>query len=130
MPKQKIKLSINKKELSSLELFLKKHRANTEFTHTSITSPPASYFIDPKNIGLQNEFFDKYYEHVFENKLPAHLTEGIRDCPITPVKIDIDFRYWQSKNNDSKPQRIYTLEDIIKVCQLYMEKMEEWLVTL
>ena len=114
----KIKLSINSKDLSSLEIFLKKHRANTEFTHTSITNPPASYYIDPKNSDLQNEFFDKYYEHIFMQNKSAHLTEGIRDCHITPVKIDMDFRFWQDKQPNNNPKRIYDLEDIIRICQL------------
>ena len=125
----KIKLSINNKSLSPLELFLKKHRANTEFTHTSITNPPASYYIDPKNSQLQQEFFEKYYDHVFIKNKNAHLTEGIRDCHITPVKIDMDFRFWQEPQINDKPKRIYDLEDIIKICQLYMKKMEQWFIT-
>ena len=37
------------------------------------------------------EFFDKYYDHVFVQKKSAHLTEGIRDCHITPIKIDMEY---------------------------------------
>ena len=43
-----IKLSI-KENYSPLEVFLKDHRTFSgegKFTHTSITGPPASYFID------------------------------------------------------------------------------------
>ena len=53
-----VKLSINK-NYSSLEIFLKKHRATPggSFTHTSITAPPASYYIGKSE---QDNFMEKY----------------------------------------------------------------------
>ena len=46
------------------------------------------------------------------------------------TKIELQhFRFWQNKQDDNKPVRIYELEDIVKVCQLYMNKMEQWFVT-
>ena len=120
-----VKLSINN-EFSKLDIFLKKHKAVSggNFTHTSI-SKGGSYYIENSEL---DEFFEKYYEHIFIKKLPCHLTEGIRDCEVTPVKIDLDFRKYVNTNKDV-PDRIYKMEDIIKICQKYMEAMEEWLVT-
>lgn len=122
----RIKLSINN-NYSNLDVFLKKHKAsvpNGTYTHTSIANPRGSYFIEEKE---REEFFEKYYKHVFEEKLSAHLTEGIKDCQITPVKIDLDFRSWQSID-DGEPERLYQMEDIVKICQRYMVSMEQWLV--
>ena len=46
------------------------------------------------------------------------MTEGIRDCEITPIKIDLDFRKY--KNTDKEiPDKIYDMEDIIKIAQCY-----------
>ena len=56
------------------------------------------------------------------------MTEGIKDCLFTPIKIDIDLRYFQSSDLE-EPVRIYEIEDIIKICQLYMEIMEQWVDT-
>ena len=119
-----ISVSVNDK-YSPLDVFLKKNKASSggAFTHTSISGMRGSYYISNERL---DEFFNKYYDHVFVKNLPAYLTEGIRDCVVTPVKIDLDFRAWQKGD---KPKRLYEIEDIIKICQLYMESMEEWLVT-
>ena len=111
-----VKLSINN-EFSKLDIFLKKHKAVSggNFTHTSI-SKGGSYYIENSEL---DEFFEKYYEHIFIKKLPCHLTEGIRDCEVTPVKIDLDFRKYVNTNKDV-PDRIYKMEDIIKICQKYL----------
>ena len=45
--------------------------------------------------------------------------------PYTPIKIDMDFRY--STHEEKVPERIYKMDDIIQVCQLYMEAIEEYL---
>ena len=110
---------------SSLDLFLKINRTKSHqtYTHTSIGNPPLSCHIMDSQL---EEFQELYYKHVFEDGKPAQLTEGIKDCPITPIKIDIDLRYFQSKELTS-PKRIYEMDDIIKICQLYMEIMEEWI---
>jgi len=126
MPTQKVSLT---QRLSGLETFLKAHKASKggTFTHTSISGGGA-YYIDPTSESDNNEFFEKYYDHVFDKELQAHLTEGIRDCDVTPVKIDLDFRQYQDTTAEI-PERAYKMEDIIKVCQLYMSVMEEWLVS-
>ena len=124
MPRINIKPSTS---TSSLDLFLKLHRTKPgqKYTHTSIGSPPLSCHIPDDKL---EEFQKLYYEHVFVEGKPAQLTEGIKDCLFTPVKIDIDLRYYQSKDTNS-PQRIYKMNDIINICELYMEIMEEWIDT-
>ena len=124
MPKIKIDICDN---YSGLDLFLKQHRASSggTFTHTSISGNRGSFFIPDNDL---EDFFGLYYDHVFNKKLPAHLTEGIRDCPITPVKIDLDFRKYKHTDKEI-PDKIYDIEDIIKIAQRYMKAMEEWLVS-
>merc|ERR1712196_692918 len=126
MPRIKLSISNN---YSDLDNFLKKHKVIVQggaYIHTSICHPRGSYYICKEE---RDEFFKKYYQHVFVKKLPAHLTEGIRDCEITPIKIDLDFRAWQKVDENQQPKRLYEIEDIIKVCQRYMTSMEKWLVT-
>ena len=102
MPVHKIDPSLN----NSLQTFLKSHGTDGgSFTHTSIGNPKGSYSIPNTDI---NEFMSAYTRVAFEENIPVHLTEGIKDCEYTPLKIDIDFRYY--KNN---LERIYELDDII-----------------
>ena len=121
------KITIDIHNYSELDVFLKKHKASYggAFTHTSISGNRGSFYIPDKDL---NDFFNIYYNHVFVNKQQAYLTEGIRDCYVTPVKIDLDFRLY--KNTDKEiPDKIYELEDIIKICQRYISVMENWLVS-
>lgn len=112
---------------SELDIFLKKHKATTGgyFTHTSISGYKNSYYIGTEEL---DEFYKYYHDHVWIKNLSCHLTEGIRDCDITPVKIDLDFRKYIKTDKDI-PDRIYELDDIIKICQKYMEAIEQWLVS-
>lgn len=116
MPKTVVSMSVLENPLQN---FLKNHKANETFTHTSIGNPKGSYYISNSNT---DEFINLYTKVVFEDKIPTHLTEGIRDCEYTPIKIDIDFRYYRAE-----AERIYVIDDIIRICQLYMENIEEYL---
>jgi P4 family phage/plasmid primase-like protien len=99
------------------------HEQSSDFTHTSIDAPKGSYYIDERDMEL---FFKLYDKAVFVDKIPVHLTERVSDMPYTPIKIDMDFRY--STTDDIKtPERIYKIDDIIRICQLYMEVIEEYL---
>ena len=122
MPKTVIQ---NNHSMNDLDIFLKLTRTKPgqQYTHTSIEEPRISCCIPTSKL---EQFNTLYYEHVFQNKKTSQLTEGIRDCTTTPIKIDIDLRYFQDKDI-VEPQRIYEMEDIIKICQLYMEIMEDWL---
>jgi len=122
MPSIKISNSPN---YSELDIFLKQNRvgSNGTFTHTTISGLTGSYYIDETKI---DKFHDIYNNHVFLKGLKAYLTEGIRDCQVTPIKIDLDFRKYKDV---VEPERLYDMADIIKICQRYMGAMEEWLET-
>jgi len=115
MNSQKIEFPISD---NGLQNFLRNKKATEAFTHTSIGKPSGSYYIPSSDT---EEFMNHYVKTVFEDKYPTHLTEGIRDCDYTPLKIDIDFRYFKEDI-----VRLYTLDDIIKLCQLYMECLDEY----
>ena len=110
-----------------LQAYLSSNRTSDKFSHTSIGPPMGKYFIKP---ACMDEFFNIYHKVAFELDAhgdrvhPIYLTEGIKDKEYTPVKIDIDFRYNKATND-----RIYTNEDIDKVCMLYMQKIEEYIET-
>ncbi len=123
MPKRK---GSNKNYTHPFALWLKKNTcvasSGDSWTHTSIGSPAASYYIKQSDM---DDFFKMYYQAVFVDKIPIHLTERITDCNYTPLKIDLDFKYF---SKDCK--RIYKKEDIFKICQIYMEELEKFLAPL
>ena len=84
--------------------YLSKNRAKDEYTHTSLGTPKGSYYL---KLSESDAFLELYYKVAFEQKIPVYLTEGIRDLENTPLKIDLDFRYYAKD-----PARVYTLEDI------------------
>jgi P4 family phage/plasmid primase-like protien len=104
---------------NELQHYLKANRAVDFYTHTSIGIPKGSYFV---KCSETSQFMDLYHKVVFERKIPTYLTEGIRDIENTPLKIDLDFRYYSNK-----VERKYTFEDIAQICQKYMEIIEEYL---
>ena len=106
---------------NELQTYLKMNRGHSDWTHTSIDAPLGKYNIKPSQY---DEFYKVYHSVVFDKKIPTYLTEGIKDKEITPLKIDIDLRYY----ND-KLRRLYTNEDINLICMRYMEKIEEYLET-
>ena len=116
--------SVNKIHDNELQGFLNDRRCGSEkgsFTHTSIANPCGAYNIPQSEMGI---FWELYNKVVFVDKLDIHLTERISDREITPFKIDIDLRYY-----DSKLTRRYTTEDIYDICKLYMKQIEEWIVS-
>ena len=102
-----------------LQHYLKANKAVDFYTHTSIGIPKGSYFVKGSET---NEFMNLYHKVVFEQNIPTYLTEGIRDIENTPLKIDLDFRYYSKE-----VKRLYKFDDIVKVCQKYMEIIEEYL---
>ena len=116
MPKQ-----IHISNSNVLQQFLDNNRGTDGFTHTSIGAPMGKYSVKPSDL---ETFFDLYHDVVFneDNPIPTYLTEGIKDCDITPIKIDIDLRYY---NNRAK--RIYTNGDVDEMCMRYMASIEEYL---
>jgi P4 family phage/plasmid primase-like protien len=114
-----------KETTSPLYEFLKLFRVTGggKYTHTSLGHIQAGSYNIPET--SMEEFFQVYNQSVWVMKQPAYLTEGIRDCEFTPFRADLDFRYYTT---EEEPQRLYTNEDIDKICMLYLKEMEEWLV--
>lgn len=104
---------------NDLQHYLKQNKAIDAYSHTSIGKPQGSYFVKPSET---NKFMEIYHKTVFEEEVPIYLTEGIKDRDYTPLKIDLDFRYYA---NDAS--RLYKFDDIGKICQKYMEIIEEYL---
>jgi len=104
---------------NDLQLYLKQNKAVDYYSHTSIGKPQGSYFVKPSET---NKFMEIYHKTVFEEEVPIYLTEGIKDMENTPLKIDLDFRYYGDDAN-----RLYKFDDIGKICQKYMEIIEEYL---
>ena len=122
------------KENNELQSFLNDRRTScnnkASFTHTSIDAPKGSYNIPEDELNI---FWDLYYKIVFQDKIPCHLTEKISDKEITPFKIDMDFRYYLSKDpsntNEKDLDRVYTSEQVDQICMMYMNYIEEWIVS-
>jgi len=116
MPKQ-----IHISNSNVLQQFLDNNRGTDGFTHTSIGAPMGKYSVKPSDL---ETFFDLYHDVVFneDNPIPTYLTEGIKDCDITPIKIDIDLRYY-----NKRAKRIYTNGDVDEMCMRYMASIEEYL---
>ena len=120
MPKTQLDSNPN----NALQVFLRDHQnagRGHPFTHTSLGKPMGVYNIPLSEL---DTFYNLYHEIVFEKKIPTYLTEGIRDKEDnTPIKIDIDFRYYSKKLD-----RRYTHDDILEICKMYMNILEEYLV--
>ena len=122
------------KENNELQSFLNDRRTScnnkASFTHTSIDAPKGSYNIPEDELNI---FWDLYYKIVFQDKIHCHLTEKISDKEITPFKIDMDFRYYLSKDpsntNEKDLDRVYTSEQVDQICMMYMNYIEEWIVS-
>ena len=82
-------MSFNKSGQNSFHAFSSKYRTvkSSAFTHTSMMSPIASFYIP----GLDEEKFLKLYNDALERNEVLHMTEKHRD--ISPILIDLDFRY-------------------------------------
>ena len=90
-------------------------------THTRIGSKEHQVFGGSYSIpnDKRDEFYNKYYNHVFVNREKEYLTEKqlSEKCPIA---IDIDFRYSFDIN-----ERQHTTEHIIDLIQLYLEELKK-----
>ena len=114
MPKK-----VNTHSVNVLQQYLGNNRGKDTFTHTSIGPPMGKYSI---KASTHEEFYKLYHQTVFLDRVPTFLTEGIKDRPITPLKIDVDLRYFNADTT-----RIYTDEDVDRICMKYMEKIDEYL---
>jgi len=107
-----------------LQSFLKHYTYNKKsggsITHTRIGDKKkiygGVYSIPPEKL---NEFYNLYYNHVFEQNKPEYLTEK-QEQDQGGIVIDFDFRY-----EGSVKKRQHTSDHIIDMIDLYITTMKE-----
>ena len=107
--------------MSNIATFLKKFKVlkGEDMTHTSMGHPSGSFYIpydETKN-------FMELYMTEFEKGNRLQLTEKHKN--ISPVLIDLDFRYDKSS---TEVRRVYSLEHLKKFLSLYVEVLNEYVV--
>ena len=110
---------------SKFDDFLKLHKADKDkdisFTHTKIGNKDMGIFGGTYTIPQQDkaEFWDLYYQHVFEARNKEYLTEKqLKEDG--PLLVDLDLRY-----DISVKERQHTKDHIIDLVGLYAEKLNE-----
>jgi P4 family phage/plasmid primase-like protien len=91
----------------------------SEFTHTSIYDPTASYYVPPN---LMDKFFELYKTSV-QNDADLYLTEKHRD--IGPIVIDLDFRF--ELNEQGNTERKYNNNDIVNIVKVYTDALTPYI---
>ena len=86
------------------------------YNYISMNEPKGKFNIPDNKL---EEFLIKYHDCVFNTKEKCHILE--RPCEYSSLKIDIDFKYTDSK------KRIYTNTHIDNLCKLYMKHIEEYI---
>jgi hypothetical protein len=86
-------------------------------SHTRIGNKDLGIFGGSYNITDLSQFWNKYYQHVFEDKNKEYLTEKqlIEDGPLL---VDVDLRYEKSIT-----QRQHNKDHIIDLVALYANKL-------
>lgn len=106
-------------QYKDLNSFLKAHKRveGGDFTHTSLGDPKNGIYPGSYNIPLNESdtFLALYYNHVFQQKKSAFLTE--KHIEYSPIVIDLDFRF---KGN---LPRQYTEEDIKYFINIYIGEL-------
>ena len=105
--------------MSDMISFLAKFKVmkGDDLSHTSMGHPSGSYYIPYDNT---QEFIRLYYEHL-EKGGNLHLTEKHKH--ISPVLIDLDFRY--NKQSDGV-SRVYTQKHLKDFTTAYMKCLNEY----
>lgn len=101
--------------------FLNKFRVakGSDFTHTSLGQPFGSFYIPHDNMAM----FYSHYNEALKEGVDIHLTEKHRY--ISPICIDLDFRWTLSSCDPSIPRR-YTYQDILVFCQVYVDELSKY----
>lgn len=115
----------NKKKSSSEKFnkYLKRYQIakNSDFTHTSLGNKKGSYYIQSENY---DDFLNNYAKGI-ENNEELGITE--KHKLLSPILIDLDFRYNVTKSEKDNPDRIYTMEMIDKFIEEYNNLIKEYL---
>lgn len=112
-------MSDEKSVHSSINEFINRYRTvkSSAFTHTSMMSPIASFYIP----STEEDKFINLYNAALKHKKSMFFTEKHRD--ISPVLIDLDFRY--ALNEDNKTRK-YDISSIKKFVSLYIEELVKY----
>lgn len=100
-----------------LKGFQNNTKISSDITHTRIGSKElnvygGSYFVSEDK---HDEFYEKYYEHVFVKRRPEYLTEK-QLITNGPILVDLDLHY-----DPSVDTRLHTKDHIIDLVMLYAE---------
>lgn len=90
---------------------------SSTFTHTSMMNPIASFYIP----GPEEERFLKVYNEALKHKEVLSFTEKHRD--ISPLLIDLDFRY---KNEEKFTKRVFDINTIKKFVRIYLSEVVKY----
>lgn len=101
--------------------FLQKYQIvkGSEHTHTSFIKPTGAFYIQ---VSIQDQFFEVYKRCMKAGEM-LYVTEKHRD--ISPVLIDLDFRY---EKTSGTPTRSHTIEDIYTIVDAYIESLSKYVV--
>jgi P4 family phage/plasmid primase-like protien len=104
----------NKNERHDIFKFLEEHFVEKEqiYTHTSIFKPKGSFFINKNELDI----FYNLYDDALSKNIELHITE--RHEEISPIVIDIDFRYNLDVND-----RKHNESHVIKIVELYINEI-------
>jgi P4 family phage/plasmid primase-like protien len=112
--------------IKTLADFMNSYRLSKDsqdnYTHTKISNGAGKFKIPNDKM---EQFFELYCKDVFGSKNSKFNTLTEANSKVTPIKIDLDFRYVR---DDDAIVRIYKVEDIIEVCKLYMRVIDNYLI--
>lgn len=97
-----------------------KHHQSTDekiMTHYSLYNPKASFNIPYEK---KEELFEILNNHIFVEKLPAHLIESRNE--ISNIKIDLDFKF-----NVDDNKRKYTIDTIKDIVEIYHTTIKKYI---
>jgi P4 family phage/plasmid primase-like protien len=107
------KLQLKRKFIDYLNV-MKSVKASS-FTHTSITLPAGSFYLDYNDL----KTFNMIYKEAMKNECELFMTEKHRD--ISPVLLDFDFRFG-SQISDRK----YTMDMLKRVLSIYVDNISKY----
>jgi P4 family phage/plasmid primase-like protien len=91
------------------------------FSHTGIIKPSGAFYIPADEI---DKFFDVYKRAWIAGE-DLYMTEKHRD--ISPILIDLDFRFEKTEEAINKLERKYSKEDIMFIVQIYCKDITKYI---